>query len=57
MSKNAGVALVFGGLVLLAIWRVLITAHIGGGMNVFSFLAGVLLCASGLVILRRHRRS
>ena len=57
MSRNTGVALLFGGLVSLAVWRVFIGLHLGGGINVFSFITGISLCALGLVILNRHRRS
>jgi hypothetical protein len=57
MSKNIGVALIFGGLVFLAIWRVLIVSHLSGGLKVFSFLIGISLCALGMVIVRRNRKS
>jgi hypothetical protein len=57
MSKNIGVALIFGGLVLLGIWRVLIVSQLSGGLKVFSFLTGISLCALGLVIVRRNRKS
>jgi hypothetical protein len=57
MSKNLGVALVFGGLVLLGIWRVLIVTQLSGGLKVFSFLIGISLCVLGMVIVRRNRKS
>jgi hypothetical protein len=57
MSKNAGVFFLFLGLVALAVWRVFISLHLGGGINVFSFIIGISLCTIGLAIVRRHRRS
>jgi len=49
-----GEILVFGGLVLLSVWRVLLITHLGAGMKVFSFLAGASLCVLGVVILKRQ---
>ena len=56
MSRNTGVALLFGGLVSLAVWRVLVSLHLRGEMNAFSFIVGVSLCVWALLILKRHRR-
>ena len=57
MSKNAGIVFLFGGLVSLAVWRVFVSLHLRGGINVFSFLIGISLCTFGLVVVRRHRKS
>jgi tetrahydromethanopterin S-methyltransferase subunit E len=54
-SKNVGAGILFGGLVLLATWRMLVVAHIRGGANVFSLLFGVLFCALGIAIVKRKR--
>jgi len=51
------VALVFGGFVLLSVWRVLLIAHLGAGLKVISFSMGIALCIVGLLIVKRMRRS
>jgi hypothetical protein len=56
MSRNIGVAFIFVGLGSLAVWRVFVSLHLGGGINVFSFVIGISLCVCGLLILNRHRR-
>jgi|GEM_PF-3724443 len=55
--RSAGVALVFGGFVLLSVWRVLLIAHLGAGLKVISFSMGIALCIVGLLIVKRMRRS
>lgn len=57
MTRSIGAALLFGGLVSLAVWRVFIGLHIREWINVSSFIIGISLCALGLLILKSRRRS
>jgi hypothetical protein len=57
IPRSVSVALLFAGLFSLGVGRAFVGLHFGEGITVFSFSAGILLCAVALFIYDRHRRS
>jgi small basic protein len=57
ISKSVSLALLFAGLISFGVSRTFVGLHFGEGITVFSFSAGILLCAAAVFIHDRHRRS
>jgi len=57
IPRSVSLALLFFGLFSLGVGRAFVGLHFGEGVTVFSFSAGILLCAVALFIYGRHRGS
>lgn len=56
-SNTLGIVIVFAGMVLLAVTKVLVGSKFGKVTALVSFLAGGLLLALGLAIAQRNKKS